>query len=92
MKFLAILKDSIREAIDAKVIYVTVGLSVLFSSSLVASISFRPVSSRGRNRGQGFRTSSTSSLALTGAPRISRANIEDFTQTNDAPTGPALEG
>jgi ABC-type transport system involved in multi-copper enzyme maturation permease subunit len=42
MKFLAILKDSIREAIDTKVFYVTLGLST-FLLLLVASVSFRPL-------------------------------------------------
>jgi ABC-type transport system involved in multi-copper enzyme maturation permease subunit len=42
MKFLAILKDSIREAIDAKVFYVMVALSVLLTL-LTLSISFTPV-------------------------------------------------
>ena len=42
MKYLAILKDSFREAIDSKVLYVTVGLSLLLTL-LVVSISFRPV-------------------------------------------------
>jgi ABC-type transport system involved in multi-copper enzyme maturation permease subunit len=42
MKFLAILKDSIREAIDAKVFYVMVGLSLLMTL-LTLSISFTPV-------------------------------------------------
>src|SRR5262245_53981836 len=42
MKFLAILKDSLREAIDSKVFYVTVGLSLLLIL-LIGSISFRPV-------------------------------------------------
>lgn len=43
MKYLAILKDSLREAIDAKVLYVMLGLSGLLI--LVAlSLSFRPFS------------------------------------------------
>jgi ABC-type transport system involved in multi-copper enzyme maturation permease subunit len=42
MRFLAILKDSIREAIDTKVFYVTLGLST-FLLILVASVSFRPL-------------------------------------------------
>ena len=41
MKFLAILKDSIREAIDAKVFYVMVGLSLLIVL-LTLSITFTP--------------------------------------------------
>jgi ABC-type transport system involved in multi-copper enzyme maturation permease subunit len=43
MKYLAILKDSLREAIDTKVFYVMVGLSGLLML-FIASISFRPLS------------------------------------------------
>jgi ABC-type transport system involved in multi-copper enzyme maturation permease subunit len=42
MKYLAILKDSVREAIDLKVFYVSVALSVLLSL-LVLSVTYRPV-------------------------------------------------
>jgi ABC-type transport system involved in multi-copper enzyme maturation permease subunit len=42
MKFLAILKDSLREAIDAKVFYVMVGLSVLITV-LALSLTFTPI-------------------------------------------------
>jgi ABC-type transport system involved in multi-copper enzyme maturation permease subunit len=41
MKYLAILKDSLREAIDTKVFYVMVGLSLVVILC-VASVSFRP--------------------------------------------------
>jgi ABC-type transport system involved in multi-copper enzyme maturation permease subunit len=41
MKFLAILKDSLRETIDAKVFYVMVGLSVLLGL-LAVSVTFAP--------------------------------------------------
>ena len=43
MKFLAILKDSFREAIDAKIFSFMVGLSLLVVLFLF-SFSFRPVS------------------------------------------------
>jgi ABC-type transport system involved in multi-copper enzyme maturation permease subunit len=42
MKFLALLRDSLREATDSAVLYVTIGLTGLFLL-LVASLSFRPV-------------------------------------------------
>jgi ABC-type transport system involved in multi-copper enzyme maturation permease subunit len=42
MKFLAILKDSLREAIDCKVLYVMVGLSCLVTL-VVLSLSFKPL-------------------------------------------------
>jgi ABC-type transport system involved in multi-copper enzyme maturation permease subunit len=41
MKFYGILKDSFREAVDAKVFYVMVGLS-LFLTLLTATLSFKP--------------------------------------------------
>jgi len=44
MKFLAILKDSFREAIDAKVFYVMVGLSVLLTL-LAFTLTFTPAAS-----------------------------------------------
>jgi ABC-type transport system involved in multi-copper enzyme maturation permease subunit len=43
MKFLAILRDSLREALDSKVIYFLLGLSALVIL-LTASLSFRPKS------------------------------------------------
>jgi ABC-type transport system involved in multi-copper enzyme maturation permease subunit len=43
MKFLAILKDSLREALDTTVFYVMIGLSAL-TVLVVGSFSFRPVS------------------------------------------------
>jgi ABC-type transport system involved in multi-copper enzyme maturation permease subunit len=42
-KYLAILKDSLREAIDNKILYVMVGLSFLIIA-VIASMSFRPLS------------------------------------------------
>ena len=44
MKYLAILKDSVREAMDTTVFYVTAGLSLLLIL-FVSSISFRPLRS-----------------------------------------------
>jgi ABC-type transport system involved in multi-copper enzyme maturation permease subunit len=42
MQFLAILKDSFREAMDAKIIYVLLGLSILLMA-FAATISYTPV-------------------------------------------------
>jgi ABC-type transport system involved in multi-copper enzyme maturation permease subunit len=42
-KFLAILRDSLRETLDYKILYVTIGLSLL-TILAVASISYEPVS------------------------------------------------
>ncbi len=47
MKFWAILKDSVREAVDFKVLYVMVGLSVLLGL-VAASLSFTPAAKGGR--------------------------------------------
>src|SRR6516162_8442682 len=41
MKFLAMLKDSLRESIDSKVFYVMVGLSALLTL-ITATLSFKP--------------------------------------------------
>lgn len=41
MKYLAILKDSLREALDSKIIYVMLGISA-FAILIVASMSFTP--------------------------------------------------
>jgi ABC-type transport system involved in multi-copper enzyme maturation permease subunit len=49
MKFLAILKDSLREALDTKVFYVMAGFSLLVIL-LVASIGYRPVTVQGEAR------------------------------------------
>jgi ABC-type transport system involved in multi-copper enzyme maturation permease subunit len=43
MKYFAILRDSLRETIDAKVLYVMVALSILVMV-VVASVSYRPLS------------------------------------------------
>ena len=45
MKYLAILKDSLREAIDTKIIYFTLGLSCLLIL-LIGSVTFRPMSAQ----------------------------------------------
>ncbi len=42
MKYFAILKDSLREALDSKVLYVLLGLSLLIVS-FVATLGFRPM-------------------------------------------------
>src|SRR5262245_23191313 len=42
MKYLAILKDSLRESLDSKVLYVLLGLSLLMIL-FVATLSFKPL-------------------------------------------------
>jgi hypothetical protein len=80
MKFLAILRDSVREALDAKVIYFLFGLSALVMVG-VASLSFRPQpAERGTqaifNRFPGARTF--------GGPPPIKYELQKFEQTNDA--------
>ena len=50
MKFLALMKDSLREAIDAKVLYVTVGLSCLLDPGRRQRL-LPPADGPGRDRG-----------------------------------------
>ena len=83
MKFLAILKDSLREAVDTKVFYVTLGLSA-FLILLIGSVSFRPITVEDQAdqlaRGIGF------------ARRFARgATIPELKIQNFEHTGPAGE-
>jgi hypothetical protein len=83
MKYLAILKDSLREALDTKVIYFTLGLSGLFLL-LVASLSFRAVPAEEQfRRSTEFLTRLLGRFTKGQGPRFS---IEDFSSSNpDAP-------
>jgi ABC-type transport system involved in multi-copper enzyme maturation permease subunit len=63
MKYWAILKDSFREAIDTKVLYVMVGLSLLVTL-VVASMSFEPLPAR--TLMQGLVTGHMSWMAMVG--------------------------
>src|SRR3954467_188975 len=90
MKFLAILKDSVREALDYKVIYFLFGLSVLVIL-VVASVSYKPqASDKGMkavfDRMPGQRPPTVDTLEL---PRITYST-EDFTQLNSS--RPVWEG
>jgi ABC-type transport system involved in multi-copper enzyme maturation permease subunit len=83
MKHLAILRDSLREAIDTKVFYVMMGLSV-FLILLTASLSFRPLTVEDDLHQL---TSSFNLLigwASQGRPPPLHLAYEDFHQTNDA--------
>lgn len=83
MKYLAILKDSLGEAIDSKVFFVMLGLSTLVIL-LIGSVSYKPLSvEEDLNRmtrqmtwgiGRFYRGAQAPAL-----------RIEDFKQTNDAP-------
>jgi ABC-type transport system involved in multi-copper enzyme maturation permease subunit len=81
MKYLAILKDSFREAIDTKIIYFTFGLAVLFLLG-VASLSFRQVPAE-----EQFRRSTellSRLLAWATQGKGPRYDIEDFTSSDPA--------
>ena len=83
MKFLAILKDSLREAIDTKVFYVMVGFSLLVVL-FVGSIGYRPVSVEDQARLNMARMSwilqhNFERLKLGSAPVF---DVKDFEQTN----------
>lgn len=83
MKFLAILKDSLREALDTKVFYVMVGLSLLVVL-FVGSVGYRPVSVEDEARHNMFRMSwmlqhNFEKHKLGGAPKF---DVKDFEQTN----------
>ena len=82
MKFLALLRDSLREAADAKVFYVTIGLTFLFLL-LVASLSFRPVPMEEQVT-ENSRPVQLRIIGLTGRTDFS-AEIVDFKQTKEPP-------
>jgi ABC-type transport system involved in multi-copper enzyme maturation permease subunit len=81
MKFLAILKDSLREAIDTKVFYVTLGLSTLLLL-LVASVSFRPLTVEE----QAQQTAKFFNLVTRGLVR-QNSNLPEFAVENFKKTG-----
>jgi len=81
MKYLAILKDSLREALDTKVIYFTVGLSVLVIL-FIGSVTYRPISMEENLRFLFKVFNWDMELKTQGlGPRY---EIEDFSQTNEA--------
>jgi hypothetical protein len=82
MKLLAMLKDSLREAVDRKIfaaMLILAGLLTLF----VASISYRPITLEEEVRAFGNQMGYWMSLN----PHIGKPTfvVEDFAQTNDAP-------
>src|SRR5690242_19260183 len=79
MKFLAILKDSLREALDTKVIYFTLGLSLLIIL-LTGSLSFRPVPVD--EQVQGFTRMLTWALNLNPQGKGLHLDIADYQETN----------
>ena len=81
MKFLAILRDSVREAIDTKVFYATLVVSCLIVL-LMASVTYRQVPTEEQFRRFTSTMNWVSGFALPGKP-VS-FDIVDFQQTNDA--------
>jgi ABC-type transport system involved in multi-copper enzyme maturation permease subunit len=81
MKFLAILKDSLRETIDSKIFYVMMGLSVLVTL-IVLSVKFRQVPPEEQFKRTASQMTGMMSWALKGeSPTY---EITDFQQTNGA--------
>jgi ABC-type transport system involved in multi-copper enzyme maturation permease subunit len=82
MKFLAILRDSVREALDAKVIYFLLALSAL-TFVAVGSLSFTPLPADTGLEGIFARFPGASApLGMRSAPL--KYEVKDFQQTNDA--------
>lgn len=88
MKFLAILKDSLRETLDVKLFYVMLGLSVV-AIILIASISYKPASLERQIRFNTDLMNSAVRMQFQHDPDLKgidlRIDIDDFKQTNDAP-------
>jgi ABC-type transport system involved in multi-copper enzyme maturation permease subunit len=79
MKYLAILKDSLREAVDTKIIYFTLLLSGLLIL-LIGNVSFRPVPAE--EQFDHFTQQVNFLLNLATQGQGLRYKIEDFEQTN----------
>ncbi len=89
MKYLAILKDCVLEALDTKVFYVMVGLSCLVLV-VIGSVSYKPVSVEDEVRS--FATKLTWAISFQAkdkADKMPRIEVADFEQTN--PDGPPTE-
>jgi hypothetical protein len=72
MKFLAVLKDSLREAIDTKVFYVMVGLSVLLTLG-TATLTFTP-----KESGQDFMKIAAAPLSIENLSELQGAGPEEW--------------
>ena len=79
MKFLAILRDSFREALDNKVMYVTLSLSALLIL-FVGSITFRPLTMRQSVEGLADQLNTIFRLQAHGADI--RCEIADYREAN----------
>lgn len=89
MKFLALMKDSFREAVDTWVVYATLVLSVLLIL-VVASVSYRPVTVQ--EEAQQIPDQFNLVLGLLAPKTGASARVADFKQTNDAPAAKPWEG
>lgn len=89
MKYLAILKDSLLEALDTKVFYAMVGLSCLVLL-VVASVSYRPVAVEDEMRAFARNLTWLMGLGKQQAGDPPRVDVTDFRQTN--PEAPPWEG
>jgi hypothetical protein len=83
MKFLAILRDSLREALDAKVIYFLLGLSGLLVF-LAFSLTFRPQPARKGVEAILARFPGANPGPFGGRPPVLNYDLEDFRQTDEA--------
>jgi ABC-type transport system involved in multi-copper enzyme maturation permease subunit len=90
MKPFAILRDSLREALDTKVFYVMVALSLLVVL-VVASISYKPLGvEEEMNR---FAEQLTWRIGMrTKGQMPTQVSVEEFQQTNDAPASEPWHG
>lgn len=77
MKYFAIFKDSLREALDTKLIYFTLGLSVLIVL-LIGSIRYRPLPAQE----QFERMTNMMNFLFERLPQGPRYRIDNFEQTN----------
>ncbi|CAN5346924.1 hypothetical protein BH10PLA2_BH10PLA2_32080 [soil metagenome] len=83
MKFLAILRDSLREAVDTKVFYMTLGLST-FLLLLVASVSFRPLTVEEEAQQTARLFNLVTSGLVHRSPNLPEFSVEKFVQTGGA--------
>ncbi len=90
MKFLAILKDSLREALDTKVFYVMVGFSLLVVL-FIGSVGYRPVSVEEEARRNMARMTwfMQRIFSKNNAGEAPTWDVKDFEQTN--PSAPPWE-
>jgi ABC-type transport system involved in multi-copper enzyme maturation permease subunit len=85
MKYLALLRDSFREALDSKVIYFTFGLSALLVLFLL-SVSFRPITARDQAEQVCSVMNWASGLETTGKPgrKPFEFDVTEFNRPDDA--------